>query len=113
MARRQVERLILPTLVFILVDTPLLRKVQPLLNRCGDRSAFLASGLSEEETAQMRSHERTGRPLGSPALADRLERILRRVLKPRKRGPKPGTKRHSSGGRTEGPTQVWCPQILR
>ena len=68
-------------------------KVQPLLDRFGDWSAFLASGLAQEETDQFRSHERTGRPLGSPAFVDRLERVLRRVPKPQKRGPKPGTKR--------------------
>ena len=66
-------------------------KVQPLLDRFGD--SFLASGLSEEETAQLRSHERTGRPLGPPAFVDRLERALRRVPKPQKRGPKPGAQR--------------------
>ena len=69
-------------------------KVQPLLDRFGDWQKFLASGLSEEE--QVRSHERTGRPLGSPAFVDRLERLLRRVLKPHKRGPKPCTKRAST-----------------
>ena len=67
--------------------------VQPLLDRFGEWLAFLASGLSEAETAQLRSHERTGRPLGPPAFVDRLERILRRVLKPQKRGPKPAPKR--------------------
>ena len=78
-------------------------KAQPLLDRFGDWHKFLASGLSEEESEHLRSHERTGRPLGPPAFVDRLERVLRRVLKPQKRGPKPGTKRaraqHTSKGR--------------
>ena len=76
-------------------------KVQPLLDRFGEWGALLASGLSEEETAQLRSHERTGRPLGPPAFVDRLERVLRRVLKPQKHGPKPGSKRPGMG-RTSG-----------
>ncbi len=80
----------------------MLVKVHPLLDRFGDWPAFLASGLSEEETAQFRSHERTGRPLGSPAFVDRLERLLRRVLKPQKRGPKPGTKRAGTGRTSKG-----------
>ena len=80
----------------------MLVKVHPLLDRFGDWPAFLASGLSEEETAQFRSHERTGRPLGSPAFVDRLERLLRRVLKPQRRGPKPRTKRAGTGHTSKG-----------
>ena len=76
-----------------------LLKVQPLLDRFGVWQAFLAFGLSDEEAEQLRSHERTGPPLGPPAFVDRLERLLRRVFKPQKRGPKPGTK-HAATGRT-------------
>jgi hypothetical protein len=36
-----------------------------------------------------RGHARTGRPLGSPTFLDRLERLVGRVLKPHKPGPKP------------------------
>ncbi|MBC8443206.1 hypothetical protein H8D79_00620 [PVC group bacterium] len=68
-------------------------KVQALLDRFGDWQAFLASGLSDEAAEQLRSHERTGRPLGAPAFEERLEGLLCRVLKPHKRGPKPRTKR--------------------
>ena len=32
-------------------------------------------------TEQFRSHERTGRPLGSPAFEDRVERLLCRMLR--------------------------------
>jgi len=48
----------------------MLVEVQPLLEPFGDWPAFLASGLSEAETAELRAHERTGRPLGSPAFVD-------------------------------------------
>ena len=41
-------------------------KVQPLLDRFGDWPVLLASGLSEEDGEVIRSHERTGRPLGPP-----------------------------------------------
>ena len=73
-------------------------KVQPLLDRFGDWAALLSSGVSEQDTERLRSHERTGRPLGSPAFVDRLERLLRRALRPRKRGPKPKTQRAGATG---------------
>ena len=81
-------------------------KVQPLLDRFGDWQKFLACGPSEEETERVRAHERTGRPLGSSAFVDRLERLLRRVLEPHKRGPKPGTKRAGTGRVSKGHNQV-------
>ncbi len=71
-------------------------KVQPLLDRFGDWSRLLASGLSQEDGELIRSHERTDRPLGPRAFVDRLERLLRRTLKPQKRGPKPKPKRTST-----------------
>ena len=67
-------------------------KVAPLLDRFGEWGAVLASGLGEEQTELLRRHERTGRPLGTPAFVDRLEGLLRRALRPRKRGPKPKAK---------------------
>jgi len=64
---------------------------------------LLASGLSEQDGELIRSHERTGRPQGIPASVDRLERLLRRTLKPQKRSPKPkpnraSTRRQSDAG---------------
>jgi putative transposase len=64
-------------------------KVRPLLDLAGDWRAFLAGGLDEDEREAIRSAERTGRPLGSPAFLTRLERRLRRPLARRKPGPKP------------------------
>ena len=86
-------------------------KVQPLLDRFGDWPAFLASGLSEEETEQFRSHERTCRPLGTLAFVDRLERLLRRVLRPQKRGPNQRRSAPTQGERAR--ATVHCPQNSR
>ena len=72
-------------------------KVQPLLDRFGGWPALLASGLSEEDGERIRSHERTGRPLGPAAFVDRLERLLRRTLKSQTRGPKPRARRPEMG----------------
>jgi putative transposase len=64
-------------------------KVAPLLAMVGNWRAFLRSAISEEELRDLREHGRTGRPLGSSAFLDRLERLVGRVLKPRKPGPRP------------------------
>jgi putative transposase len=54
-----------------------------------DWKAFLRSAMPEEELRALREHGRTGRPLGSSAFLDRLEKRVGRVLKPQKPGPKP------------------------
>jgi len=64
-------------------------KVTPLLAMVGDWKAFLRSALPEEQLRDLREHARTGRPLGSSAFLHRLERLVGRVLKPQKPGPKP------------------------
>jgi len=61
----------------------------PAPARVGDWAAWLAQGLSEEEATRIRLNTRTGRPSGDESFVDRLERQLRRLLRPRKRGPKP------------------------
>lgn len=63
-------------------------EVQPMLQEIGDWEAFLRLSLDEEELATLRRHQRTGRPLGSHDFLRTLEKQLRRVLLPRKRGPK-------------------------
>ena len=63
-------------------------KAAPLLKRFGDWRAYLAAGLSEEEHETLRSHERTGRPLGSEKFIEKIEAKLGRELKKRKPGPK-------------------------
>jgi putative transposase len=64
-------------------------RVAPLLARAGDWSSFLGEGANAEDSHSFRRHERTGRPLGSDAFVDDLERVLGRALKPRPPGPAP------------------------
>ena len=64
-------------------------KVAPLLAMIADWHAFLNSAIPEEELSDLRRHGRTGRPLGNERFLERLEEMVGRVLKPRKRGPKP------------------------
>ena len=68
-------------------------KVKPLLERFGEWGELLAAGLDDDEAGLLRLHERTGRPLGSPAFVARLEKLLNRALAPRKAGRKPKRKR--------------------
>ena len=63
-------------------------KVMPLLERVGDWGEFLSGGMEAEAVDEFRRHERTGRPLGSDGFLAGLERMLRRILRPQKPGPK-------------------------
>ncbi len=67
------------------------RPVQPIRRiLCGPFSArkqtFLAGGLDETAMEAIRSHGRTGHPLGSAEFFDKLEAILGRNVRPRKPG---------------------------
>jgi len=53
---------------------------------------FLREGIREEELKRIRRHVASGRPMGDDAFVDRVERMLNRVLKKRKPGPKRGSK---------------------
>ena len=64
-------------------------KAAPLLAMVGDWKAFLRSTIPEEQLRDLRAHGCTGRPLGSSAFLDRLERLVGRALRPQKPGPKP------------------------
>ena len=64
-------------------------RVSPLLERVKDWREFLTEALAADEAELLRRHGRTGRPLGEPAFLDRIERMLHRVVRPAKRGPKP------------------------
>lgn len=64
-------------------------KVKPMLELIPDWSLFLASGLSDETMETLRNHEQTGRPLGNEAYVEKLELLLKRLLKPQKVGRKP------------------------
>ncbi len=61
-------------------------KVAPLLELASDWCGFLADGLDDASAEVMRSHERTGRPLGAEGFVKRLEKKLRRPLVKRKPG---------------------------
>ena len=64
-------------------------KVAPMLAMVDDWRALLDSAMCEEDLRELRGHGRTGRPLGGATFVERLERIVGRVLKPRKPGRKP------------------------
>ena len=61
-------------------------KVAPLLAMVPDWRAFLATALPEEDLRDLRTHSRTGRPLGSASFLERLEAMAGRVLRPQKGG---------------------------
>lgn len=53
-------------------------RVAPLLERVNDWRAFLAGPTHGTTAELLQHHERTGRPLGSTAFIERLERLLDR-----------------------------------
>ncbi len=61
----------------------------PLLVMMPDWRAFLAAALEDGDLRRIRTHERTGRPLGTEAFVCDLERRIGRPLAPRKPGRKP------------------------
>jgi putative transposase len=63
-------------------------KVAPLLGMVGDWKTFLAGGLAGDDLAALRSHERTGRPLGKKSFVAGIEAQLGRSLAKCKPGPK-------------------------
>ncbi len=60
--------------------------IAPLLKRVDDWKAFLGTGLAMEDADAIRSHERTGHPLGGKAFLTRLKKRLGRDVTPRKPG---------------------------
>jgi putative transposase len=67
----------------------ILVKVKPMLRRVADWREYLASEPDSTDMEILRSHMRTGRPLGSPMFVEALEARLGRELSPGKRGPRP------------------------
>ena len=63
-------------------------KVSPLLELVSDWNGFLNDELQEKAYQEIRKHERTGRPLGSDLLIDKLEVLLGIQLRKKKTGPK-------------------------
>ena len=64
-------------------------RVGPLLERVKDWREFPAQAMEADEVELMRSHERTGRPLGESRFLDRIEKTLGRIVRPAKPGRKP------------------------
>lgn len=69
-------------------DDDILVSVKPLLDIAPDWREFLGSPVSQEEIQTLRTHERTGRPLGGETFVEKMENLLDRCLKKQKPGPK-------------------------
>jgi len=63
-------------------------RVGPLLEIVEDWRSFIEEDITREEMERFRLHERTGRPLGDEAFLERLEKLVSRVLRQQKPGPK-------------------------
>ncbi|MFZ5836118.1 MAG: transposase [Pseudomonadota bacterium] len=61
-------------------------KLAPLLDRAADWESFLAGAPDEAVNARIRSHQRTGHPLGSAAFLDQISARLGRNVRPAARG---------------------------
>ena len=69
-------------------ENDILVNVAPGLEIVPDWSGLLSSDLAEKEIEVLRRHERTGRPLGSDDFVTGLEKLMSRILKKKKPGPK-------------------------
>ena len=69
--------------------------VTPVLERYPDFAALIRQGEDAEAFERLRRAESIGRPLGEEGFLLRLEGLMRRSLRPRKRGPKPSSKAHA------------------
>ena len=68
-------------------------RVRPLLELVPRWGRHLLADPDEETVRRLRRHEGTGRPLGGERFLQRLEKIVGRLLRPRK----PGRKKKNSG----------------
>jgi len=66
----------------------ILVKVRQLSEKSSDFREMLNEGISQEQYMAIRSHEKTGRPLGSDSFVEWLEEQTARTLKKQKPGPK-------------------------
>jgi putative transposase len=66
--------------------------VEPALERYGDFGAFLGGEIDHSLFEKLRKAETIGRPIGSAAFIDDLERLSGRNLAPGRPGPKPKEK---------------------
>jgi putative transposase len=64
-------------------------KVAGLNKLVDDWTEFFGKDMDSSFAERMRKHERTGRPLGSESFMLKMEKILDRLLRPKKAGRKP------------------------
>ena len=57
--------------------------------------------------------QRPPRPLGSPGFMERLDKLMNRVLEPRKPGPKPRSDRRANATAGLMQRSIWCPPTCR
>jgi len=67
-------------------------KVCGLNKMVDDWPKFFKEGVDSVLAERLRKHEQTGRPLGSENFVVKLEKILDRMLRPKKAGRKPKKK---------------------
>lgn len=77
----------------------LLSEGLPLVDIIEDWRQWLSTGLESDQLDDLRSHTRTGRPLGNDEFVGEIEGAVGRMVRPRKRGPAPRVKvnQRSSG----------------
>ena len=61
-------------------------RVRPLLELVPRWGRYLSADPDEETVRRLRRHEGTGRPLGGERFLQRLEKIVGRLLRPRRPG---------------------------
>jgi putative transposase len=66
-------------------------RVAPLLQRVRDWAAYVGTAVPGDIAEALRSHVKTGRPLGDEAFVTSVERTLGRALRPRVRGRRPAS----------------------
>jgi putative transposase len=82
-------------------------KKDPLVNvsglneRVDNWAQFFSQPVDSMVAEKMRKHEQTGRPLGSENFVMKLEKILDRMLMPKKAGRKPKIRTHLIGSERE------------
>lgn len=72
----------------LLGEDDILVKTTPLLEINPDWQELLLSKFSNKEYETLKSHERTGRPLGSETFVEQLEKLTSKVLRKQKPGPR-------------------------
>jgi putative transposase len=82
-------------------------KNDPLVNVSGlnemvdNWAEFFGQGVDSAVAEKMRKHEQTGRPLGTEKFLVKLEKILDRMLRPKKAGRKPKKRTQKMGSERE------------